>query len=161
VEDLVMFSPSALRIGRTSSGYCLRVEGRATHRQHPALLELFVVQVLDHAPCTLVVDLTDCEHLDGRFLDTLLDLQRHYGLGPTARFTIAARGEMAARLAPTRLDIVPEPPASLGNESELPPMEAGTNDLEAHLVDWHRRLALLGVPFQLPFEPLAPEMVCR
>lgn len=139
--------PSALRVGRTLDGFSLRVEGRATLREHPALLELFIVQVLDHAAGSLVVDLTGCQYLDDRFLATLLDLARHYGYGPSARFGIAA-GDEAAFVPPmlfhASLGVLCQAPQTLGEEIELPLMQPGAADLETHLTEWHRRLAHLG-----------------
>lgn len=138
--------PSALRVGRTVDGFALRVEGRATFREHPALLELFIVQVLDDAAGSLVVDLTGCQYLDDRFLATLLDLALHYGHGPDARFAIAA-GADAALLSPVLFDAPPSilcaAPQTLGEEIELPQMQPGASDLETHLTEWHHRLARL------------------
>lgn len=149
-----MTPPSALRVGRTVDGYYLRVEGRATLREHPALLELFIVQVLDHGPDSLVIDLSGCEYLDDHFLATLLDLARHYGCGPVARFTIAAGTDVSA-VFPAFLDApreaLREAPDTNGEELELPPLEPGATDLESHLTDWHCRLARLTEPHQPGF----------
>lgn len=138
--------PSALRVGRIVDGFALRVEGRATFREHPALLELFIVQVLDHAAGSLVVDLTACQYLDDRFLTTLLDLAHHYGHGPSARFAIAA-GTDAAFLSPVFFNaparVLCNAPQTLGEEIELPLMQPGASDLETHLTEWHGRLARL------------------
>jgi len=158
----------ALRVGRTANGYCLRVEGRATQREHPALFELFVVQVLDHTPCLLVVDLTTCKHVDDRFLDTLLDLGLHYGCGGSARFAIAVgpeTGLVAWNPLASPLAVLPEAPKVLGDEFELPPLAPGTVDLEDHLADWHGRLARLGGPYVTRFkrrpEPLLTGLACH
>ena len=138
--------PSALRVGRTADGFALRVEGRATLREHPALLELFIVQVLDHEAGSLVVDLTGCHYLDDRFVATLLDLARHYGHGRSARFAIAA-GTDAAFLSPLLFDaplsVLFDAPETLGEEIDLPLMQPGASDLETHLTEWHGRLARL------------------
>lgn len=151
--------PSALRVGRTLDGFSLRVEGRATLREHPALLELFIVQVLDHAAGSLVVDLTGCQYLDDRFLATLLDLARHYGYGPAARFGIAA-GDDAAFVSPVLFHAPPsvlcEAPQTLGEDIELPPMQPGAADLETHLIEWHGRLARLAERREAAFAGSTP-----
>jgi hypothetical protein len=131
---------------------------------------LFVVQVLDSADRSVVVDLTSCETLDRKFLDTLIDLHRHYGRGPSPRFAIAARADLdlwrsvPARLGPIVNDLI-GPPDILGEERELPPMEAGTHDPDLHLRDWHCRLASLVEPRQPAYEPITgvrtPELACR
>jgi hypothetical protein len=127
-----MSRPFALRAARTPNGYRLRVEGRATLRGRPALLELFVVQLLDRTPCSVVVDLTECEHLDERFLDALFDLERHYGHAGSGRFALL-----------TRLGAPPAAETDRCDEVELPALEPGATDLEAHLMGWHRLLARL------------------
>ena len=140
--------PSPLNVGRTRSGYRIRVEGRGTLREGPAVLGLFVVQLLDDVACTVVVDLSPCEDLDGRFLGSLLDLQRHYGHGRPPRFSIAMAPEARRRLlsrtpALALLKVVRECPEVLGEEAPLPSPVVGTSDLDLHLREWHLRLASL------------------
>ncbi|MDR3639613.1 MAG: hypothetical protein P4L84_37780 [Isosphaeraceae bacterium] len=149
-----MSMPFTLRVGRTASGYCLRVEGHATRRGHPALFELFVVQVLDCCPCSVVVDLTACELLDDQFLSVLFDLDNHYGQAGDRRFAIVVRTGAGH-----------EGPECLGGELELPALEPGAIDLESHLMGWHRLLEQLADPQEGMTEPhrehAVPELACR
>jgi hypothetical protein len=148
-----MTPPFVLRVGRTASGYRLRVEGEATFRGRPALFELFVLQVLDRAPGSVVVDLTGCTHLDRRFLATLFDLDRQYGSTGGGRFSVVTARE-ASRA-----------PRVLGEEAVLPAFEPGGADLVRHLMGWHRILARLsdGLPAPLapyPAEPATAQFAC-
>lgn len=130
-----MSLPFVLRVRRTAYGYRLHVEGEATLRRHPALFELFVVQILDQTPYSVVVDLTGCAHVDDRFLGTLFDLDRHYGWPGAGRFAVVMR-----QRAERPLD------DGFGDEVELPALEPGSADLESHLLGWHGLLARLGEP---------------
>jgi hypothetical protein len=149
VEDLAMPIPPALKVGRTRDGYCIRVEGRGESQASPAVLGLFVIQILDNASRSVVVDLSDCEELDSRFVGCLLDLQRHYGHGHAPRFAITANLDSCPRLLSSScsdrpLNLGSERPETIGEELVLPPLEAGKSDLECHLMEWHRWLAELG-----------------
>jgi hypothetical protein len=146
-EHHSMSTRPALKVGRTSAGYRIRVEGRGTCREMPALLGLFVVQVLDRTDRSLVIDLTVCEELDAKFAATLVDLHGHYGHGEPPRFAITAPA--AADLpgcSPFPVCLAAsftDSPEIDTPELALPPMKAGTRDLEQHLKRWHRRLAFL------------------
>jgi hypothetical protein len=158
--------PSALRVGRTDDGYRIRVAGQGTSRLCPALLSLLVVEVLDHIPGQVVVDLTACEFLDARFRNCLIDLHRHFGTGQgdPPRFAIAANFETAAHLRlPLDLDSSSEGrrPEILGDEVDLLPMEPGTGDLDLHLMEWFERLASLDGPHRAVFERLSERLADR
>ena len=122
-----MPTPSALTIGWTRQGYCVRVAGRGTMRESPAL-RAFALRVLDEpGRPTLDVDLTACEYLDSTFLGALMGLFRRFEqAGPSGRLAIAGPTEVLHRLlGPTRLDaILPlraECPERLGEEVPIPP----------------------------------------
>ncbi len=56
-----MPTPSALTVGWTRRGYCVRIAGRGTMRESPAL-RAFALRILDEPGSpTLDVDLTACE----------------------------------------------------------------------------------------------------
>jgi hypothetical protein len=159
-KDLIVTIPPGLKVGRTSEGFCVRIEGRGTSRESPAVLGLFIVQILDDADCTVVIDLKSCEYLDGKFLDSLVDLQRHYGSGQPPRFVITAPPEVCSRLfspfcPDIPRDVVGDCPEVIGEESSLPPWESGTVDLDLHLMRWHQQLARLGEHGRTDFERLA------
>src|SRR5689334_5995318 len=66
-EGPTMSAPSVVKVGRTTSGYRLRVEGTGTMRESPAVGE-FAERSLRDGTSTLVVDLSACDYLDSTFL---------------------------------------------------------------------------------------------
>src|SRR6516165_4500505 len=96
---------STFRIGRTVSGYMLRVEGRGTLQESPAIHD-FAARILDQGPeaGTFVIDLAACDYLDSTFLGCLVMLHRRYNHPVPHRFRVAASAEKCQKLlAPTRL----------------------------------------------------------
>lgn len=159
--------PSALKIGRTRDGYCIRVEGHARSQANPAVLELFVVQILDSAAGRVTVDLSRCEEIDRKFLACLVDLHRHYGSGRSPRFAVAASSDARPGLcsssscAGNLLALDCGCPETIGEELVLPPWEAGNGDLDLHLREWHRWVAELGrTSCQCFAEPSPREALC-
>ena len=153
-----------LRVGRTASGFLVRVEGRGTLSESPALQE-FAVQSLDgpSGPSTVVVDLSHCDYLDSTFLGCLVNLHRKYNRTSPHRFQVAAsRDQRQKLLAPTRLDhlldvtdVCPEPIADLLEVSH--PILAGA-DLGRHIMECHRRLAELGGSRAATFQSIADQL---
>ena len=162
-----MPTPSALTIGWTRRGYCVRVAGRGTMRESPAL-RAFALQVLDEPGSpTLDIDLTTCDYLDSTFLGGLLSLFRQFEQsGPSGRLAIAGPTEVLHRLlGPTRLEaILPlraEPPERLGEEVPIPPQALDSEDLGRHVLESHRRLAELGGANAAVFGPIADRIACE
>ena len=62
-------------VGRTEAGYAIRIEGRGTMRESPALQRV-VRTVLDGEACAVTIDLAVCDYLDSTFLGCLVDLHR-------------------------------------------------------------------------------------
>ena len=159
-----MTTPSALTVGCTRRGYCVRVAGRGTMRESPAL-RAFALQILDEpGGPTLDVDLTACDYLDSTFLGGLLGLFRRFEqAGPSGRLAIAGPTEVLHRLlGPTRLDaILPlraECPERLGEEVPIPPQALDAADLGRHILESHRRLAELGGANAAVFGPIADQI---
>src|SRR4051812_9057346 len=88
-EVPAMSVPCVVKVGRTTAGYRLRVEGTGTMRESPAVSE-FAGHALGDGASTLVVDLTACDYLDSTFLGCLVNLQLHHGRGEPPRLLIAA-----------------------------------------------------------------------
>jgi anti-anti-sigma factor len=156
-----MPTPSALTVGWTRRGYCVRVAGRGTMRESPALRAV-ALQVLDEPDGpALDVDLAACEYLDSTFLGGLLGLFRRFEQsGPSGRLAIVGPTEVLHRLlGPTRLDaILPlraECPEPLGEEVPIPPQALDCDDLGRHVLESHRRLAELGGATAVVFGPIA------
>ena len=174
-------TPSALKVARTPTGFCLRVEGRGTMRESRPAAE-FVNQSLaagagagagggaggGPAP-TVVVDASACDYLDSTFLGCLVEMQRRVARAPAGpgamgpRFVVSAPPEKVRKLlSPTRLDAVlkttPEPPQVVSEYVALPAEDPGNPDVVRHVMECHRRLAELGGPQQAVFAAIADNL---
>jgi len=157
-----MSTPSVVSVGQTRSGSAIRIEGRGTMRESPAVHE-FAAQVLNQGAERLVIDLTACDYLDSTFLGCLVDLHKRYGGTEPPRFAISASPETTRRLlAPTRLDnllhTTEERPEILGESVVLPAQVLEATDLGRHVMECHRRLAEIGGPNQAIFERIADQL---
>ena len=153
-----MAAPSVLKVARTPTGYCIRIEGRGTMRESPAAAE-FAGKSLEAEGATLVVDLSACEHLDSTFLGCLVEMRRRAGKA-SPRFAVSAPEDRAKKLlGPTKLDLVlkptAEPPQVVGNFVTLPAVDPTSPDLMRHVMECHRLLAELGGPQQAAFAAIA------
>jgi anti-anti-sigma regulatory factor len=154
-----MAAPSVLKVARTPTGYCIRIEGRGTMRESPAAAE-FASKSLEAEGATLVVDLSACEHLDSTFLGCLVEMRRRASRASPSRFAVSAPEDRAKRLlGPTKLDLVlkptAEPPQVVGNFVTMPAVDPASPDLMRHVMECHRLLADLGGPQQAAFAAIA------
>lgn len=147
-----MTAPTTVRVGRTAIGYRIRIEGRGTLRESPAVRE-FARQVLDgeRERGAVVIDLTACEYLDSTFLGCLVHLHRHDRSASPPRLLVAARPQDCKRLlAPNCLDTLfhftEDCPGVIGEDLVLPPLEPSRADLGRHVLECHRRLVEVGGP---------------
>jgi anti-anti-sigma regulatory factor len=157
-----MAAPSVLKVGRTPTGHCIRVEGRGTMRESRSASE-FATGSLDAAGTTLVVDVSDCEHLDSTFLGCLVEIQRRVIKQDRTRFGVYAPPEKVKRLfSPTRMDVVlrfvGEPPQVVGELLTLPAADPASPEVMLHVMECHRRLAELGGPQQAAFAAIADNL---
>jgi anti-anti-sigma regulatory factor len=177
-----MATPSAVHVAPTDRGCCVRVEGRGTMQESPAVQE-FVERTLEAgaaanggaAPAGAVtVDLSQCEYLDSTFLGCLLRLyQKHNreaarggsGAVPAGPFAVAAPPERVAKLfGPTRLDRLlraqPQPPGVVGEWVPLRIDRAALakSDLTRHVLECHRRLAEVEGPQQAAFRRISEQL---
>jgi hypothetical protein len=164
-----MSAPTVIKVGRTGSGYRVRVEGRGTLKESPAVQE-FAGRVLGEGEADLVVDLLYCDYLDSTFLGCLLTLQKRHGAGPSPRVLIAATDQVARRLfAASHLGslfrFVDAGPAVVGAEEPLPTAPLDARNLAWHVMECHRRLAEVDGPDREAFaqvaDALASELVPR
>lgn len=154
-----MSSLSNVKVGRIRPGYRIRVEGRGTLRESPAVHE-FADQALRDGASTLVVDLSACEYLDSTFLGCLVDLHRQHGTGEPPRLLIAAspavrRQAFAANHLERlfrHIDVCPE---VIGADQVIPPRTLEARDLGWHILECHRRLAEVEGPNQSAFGAVA------
>ena len=162
-------TPSQVKVARTPTGFCVRVEGRGTLRESRPAAE-FVTQSLAASPApTIVVDASACDHLDSTFLGCLVEMQRRASkAAPTAgfigpRFVVSAPPEKVRKLlSPTKLDAVlkttPEPPQVVGDYLTLPPEDPNNPDVMRHVMECHRKLAELGGPQKAVFTAIADNL---
>ena len=154
-----MPAPSALKVARTPTGHCIRVEGRGTMRESRTVSE-FAARSLDVPESTVVVDLSSCDHLDSTFLGCLVQIQKRAGTASPPRFLVAASPEKVKKLlAPTKLDLIvrttAQPPNVVGEYVNLPSADPASPDVMRHVMESHRRLAELGGPQQAAFAAIA------
>jgi len=151
-----MAAPSTVKVGRTRLGYRIRIEGRGTLRESPAV-RAFARQVFEEEPASLVIDLTACDYLDSTFLGCLVHLLRYDGTTAAPRLLLAAHPQDCKRLlAPNCLDtlfkVTEDCPEVIGEDLELPPLTASRDDLGRHVLECHRRLVELGGPNRDAFQ---------
>jgi anti-anti-sigma factor len=152
---------SVLKVARTETGYCIRVEGRGTMRESPAASE-FAARPLAQAETSVVVDLSACEYLDSTFLGCLVEMWRKATHGGS-RFVVSAPPDKVRELfGPTRLDAVlkttAEPPAVVGEWLALPAGDPASSGVMRHVMQCHRLLAELGGPQQTAFAAIAASL---
>ena len=178
-----MASPSALRVARTDEGCCVRVEGRGTMKESPAVQE-FVTRTLTAAAAAtpdaarpaaaVTIDLSACDYLDSTFLGCLLGLHKQFGKkaagqaagkGDAPPFAVAAPPDRVAKLfGPTRLDRLIHPrselPCAAGEwvPLDIPPPASDKRDLAQHVLECHRRLAEVEGPQQAAFIRIAEQL---
>jgi anti-anti-sigma regulatory factor len=154
-----MAAPSLLKVARTPTGYCIRIEGRGTMRESPTAAE-FASKALEAEGSSLVVDLSACEYLDSTFLGCLVEMKKRAGRATTPRFGVSAPDDKVRKLlGPTKLDLVlrptAEPPQVVGEVVTLPAADPASPDLMRHVMECHRLLAALGGPQQAAFAAIA------
>jgi hypothetical protein len=176
---------AAVHVGRTANGCCIRVEGRGTMKESPAVQE-FVARTLDldaaakpgEPACggAVAVDLSRCDYLDSTFLGCLLGLYKQYGgrgaregspVGGAGRgrFTVTAPPEKLAKLfGPTRLDKLmsaqKDPPQVTGEWVPLAVTQPvlDRRELTQHVMECHRQLAEVESPQQAAFRRIADQL---
>jgi anti-anti-sigma factor len=153
---------SVLKVARTPTGYCIRIEGRGPMRESPAASE-FAARPLAEAGTNVVVDLSACEYLDSTFLGCLVEMQRRAGRETPPRFAVAASQEKVHKLlGPTKLEAVlkstQQPPEVVGEYITLPAADPASHEVMRHVMECHRRLAELGGPQQAAFAAIADSL---
>ena len=152
-----------IRLGRTKTGFIVRVSGRGTVCESRSLHE-FALGIADDESCTLTIDLSQCDYLDSTFLGCLVDLFKRFSNRSVARrFEIIANQERChALLSATRLQnyfpLCEQPPPQ---EDDLLNLEVGELDHRQrgqHIMECHRRLAEIGGPNQEVFKRIADQL---
>lgn len=162
VEAMPDPQKTSMQVSKTSAGYVVRMTGRGTMLESPALAE-FAAGCLAHSSDSLVVDLSECEYLDSTLLGCLVTLHRRFGNAEPPRFEIAAAADVSERLlGPTRLvrffNIIEEAPASLDTSIPLECSMPERNELGTHIMRCHKELADLGGPESDAFARIAERL---
>ena len=137
---VAMSTSSLLKIGRTTGGYLIGVEGQGT---------LLVEGCLGDEDLSVAVDLSACEYLDSTFLGCLVTLHLKYGCPSHTRFHIVASPEARRNLLHrSRLDSLfqpgTRPPETVGEPVEVEVASPDWRQLGRHIAEAHRCLAELG-----------------
>lgn len=156
-----MHAPCQISIFTTSAGYLFQVVGRASLRESPALRD-FVQNALDDG-ADVVVDLSQCAHMDSTFLGCLVLLHQH-SESTKGVFSVYADQSMRRVLFGTsHLDLVlpfaAEPVACHGQPVRLAVMDLKGKQLCEHLVETHRQLADLGGPSAETFQRIVERLL--
>lgn len=150
--------PMTLSVGRSESGYVVRVRGRGTMRESRVLHD-YLACVFGQPESRVVVDLAGCEYLDSTFLGCLVTWRKKQA-SRDSRFLIAAPADrVEALLTPLKLnlvfEIVDEPPPVEGSWATIDLAAHDPCELGRHVMECHRRLAELGGPQQEAFTRIA------
>ena len=156
---------SALRVGRTNTGYVVYVEGRGTMRESSALCD-FAIGCVEDEECTLAVDLSRCDYLDSTFLGCLVSLNKRFGRPSAGRYTIVADEDRSRYLLATAhlhtvLPVEKSPPSIIAECFELRPATIEREELGRHVMECHRRLAELDGPNQAVFKRIADQLAAE
>lgn len=151
-----------VKIGRSAEAFLVRPLKEATLRASAAIHD-FIERTLGGTQSVVILDLSQCDHLDSTFLGCMLDLFRQFGQAQPSRFKIAAPATRArAILATNRLDrvleILPDCPPPAGSWTDLPIPEGGGGVSGRHVLECHRRLLELGGPNQAAFQAVVDQL---
>ncbi len=141
-----------ITICRSNTGYLFRVVGRGTLRESPAVRD-FVSGAMDDG-VDVVMDLSQCEHLDSTFLGCLVILQQRGGPG---LFQVYADEPTRHRLFGAShiervLVFLDRLPDGVGEPVVLHTTYLDREELGQHLLHTHRKLAELGGPCAETFQ---------
>ena len=140
-----MAAPSVVKVGRIPNGYRIRVEGRGTMRESPAVQQ-FATRTFAEPGTTLVVDLSDCNYLDSTFLGCLVVLHRAQNRHAPPRLSIVPSDAVMKRtLVPNNLQgvfhLAETCPAIVGVDQVIPPVILEPAEMGRHALEAHRLLA--------------------
>ena len=139
---------STIAIGRTATGYLVRIGHHGTLRESRLVSE-FLASL--RGPAEVDVDLSGTAYLDSTFMGCLMGHHKRLNLGRQGRFRICGPVENLRRLmGKTRLDtvlpMVETVPSLVGSEQELSAEAMDAGNLADFIADAHRKLAELGGP---------------
>lgn len=139
---------SVLQVAPTRTGYLIRLEGRGTMRESPALREL-VLRLLQEENADVTLDLSACDYLDSTCLGCLVVLHRFSETPSSPRFSVVTDADATRRLlGATKLDLLlriadacPETTEAF-QSVDVQPLDSRA--FGYHVLDAHRELSELG-----------------
>jgi anti-anti-sigma factor len=145
-----------LTLTKTADGFVLRVDGRGTIRESPALREVGMSCLNQESSDKLTVDLSCCDFMDSTFLGCLVALHKRGSRVGPGRFWIAAPPEHRhALLSATSLDRyftqIDDTPPPVGPPQSIDVHRLDAQSLGRHVLECHRQLAQLDGPNQQAF----------
>lgn len=155
-----MPGPSALKVGRTSTGYCVYVEGHGTLHESHALDE-FAHIAAGSGPYTLTLDLSNCDYLDSTFLGCIVSFQRHSAAAAPA-FAIVNPSDRCRKLfkdlrLESILTILQDARPQVTELETIPTESRNPQEIAQHIMQCHRRLAEIESPKQAVFAKIADQ----
>jgi anti-anti-sigma regulatory factor len=152
-----------LRVAQTADGYRIRVEGRGTAQESPALAAFVSQCRLVDEDAQITVDLSACEYLDSTFLGCLVTLSRDCGKSETARFEILADNERRTELlAPTRIDqllqFADADPEMRSGYVTIDPAQLDNTEFGRHVLESHQALAEVSSAHTQLFQEIAKRL---
>jgi anti-anti-sigma factor len=138
-----------IKVARIKDGYRVRIEGRGTAQESPALAAFVSQCVRAEEQVQLLIDLSACEYLDSTSLGCLVNLDRECREKQNAEFLVLAdESQREKLLAPTHIDhllrFAAEAPELLSGYVRVEPAQLSEIEFGRHVVESHRALA--GVP---------------
>ena len=157
---MTMENNCSIEIYRIHTGYLFRIVGRGTLRESPAVRDFVCGAIEDGAD--VVMDLSQCEHLDSTFLGCLVILHQRAELDGGS-FSVFADELVRQRLfGVSHLDkiivFVEQLPECLGSSVQLQITKLDRKEFCQHLLATHRRLAELGGPAAETFQRIVEQL---
>jgi anti-anti-sigma factor len=132
-------------LGRARTGSVIRIEGRATMRESPALRSA-AEAALDSG--ALVWDLAECEYLDSTMLGCLIGVRKLAEQRGRRMDIVADRSQQVKLFSTSSLhkyfEFVDESPAIQGMWLAIEPDRVDNTELSRHVLKCHERLAERG-----------------
>lgn len=157
-----MSDSEKLAVCHTRDGFLVRVLGRGTMKESPAVREFAEQGLAKNPPAEIGVDLAACEYLDSTFLGCLVGLQRCCTKHGTRLRVYADSSRCQQLLGPTHLEKVlcccataPQP-VSGWVPLTLPALDR--QEFGYHVLECHRRLAELDCPQAAAFQAVCDQL---
>jgi anti-anti-sigma factor len=156
-------SPCSLKVARIKDGYLVRIEGRGTAQESPALATFVSECVGAQERVRLIIDLSGCEYLDSTLLGCLVNLDRAFQKEAKAEFLILAdKPQREKLLAPTHIDrllsFTPSAPEPLSSYVRIEPAQLSEIEFGRHVLASHRALAEVPSDHASLFQQIADKL---